>query len=268
MSDEPTRRPAAPAAPRKRELEQAPQLVRKAAGVLMVGALFPWLSSISTGGELPWGHWFGAIVLTLLAGGILMESAKHRAGLKANGLVKSIDESHPMASLIAALACFLAAIVVCFMGESVWTGGNAYGEMTRFIEAGTDPGAIPDSARDTFRFRAVMEMGTLFLAVATLAHVLAYEYGGKFNPIFPLMFIGPAVAGVLQALGAFSLMGRQPLVPLGIIGSLIVAAGGFMAMYTMFVSMKEAKVQGEIKAAAMREERKRQRAARREKSQG
>ena len=104
MSDEPTRRPAAPAAPRKRELEQAPQLVRKAAGVLMVGALFPWLSSISTGGELPWGHWFGAIVLTLLAGGILMESAKHRAGLKANGLVKSIDEAHPMASLIAARA--------------------------------------------------------------------------------------------------------------------------------------------------------------------
>ena len=54
MSDESPRQSAAP---QKRELEQAPQLVRKAATVLMVGALFPWLSSISTGGELPWGNW-------------------------------------------------------------------------------------------------------------------------------------------------------------------------------------------------------------------
>ena len=265
MSDESPRQSAAP---QKRELEQAPQLVRKAATVLMVGALFPWLSSISTGGELPWGNWAGALVLTLLAGGILMESAKHRAGLKANGLVKSIAGAHPMAGSIAGLAVFIAAIVVCFMGESVWTGGNPYGEMARYIAPGTDPGAIPDNAGNTFPFRAVMEMSTLFLAVATLAHVLAYEYGGKFNPIFPLMFLGPAVAGVLQALGAFGLMGKHPLVPLGIIGSLIVAGGGFMAMYTMYVAMKEAKVQGEIKAAAMREERKRQRAARRERNQG
>ena len=154
------------------------------------------------------------------------------------------------------------------MGESVWAGGNPYGEMARYIEPGTDPAAIPDNAKNTFPFRAVMEMGTLFLALATLAHVLAYEYGGKFNPIFPLMFLGPAIAGVLQALGAFGLMGKHPLVPLGILGSLIVAGGGFMAMYTMFVSMKEAKVQGEIKAAAMREERKRQRAARRDQGKG
>ena len=268
MSDESPRRSAAPAAPQKRELEQAPQLVRKAATVLMVGAQFPWLSSISTGGELPWGNWFGALVLTLLAGGILMESAKHRAGLKANGLVKSIAGAHPMAGSIAGLAVFVAAIVVCFMGESVWAGGNPYGELARYIEPGTDPAAIPDNASNTFPFRAVMEMGTLFLAIATLAHVLAYEYGGKFNPIFPLMFLGPAIAGALQALGTFSLMGEHPLVPLGLLGSLIVAAGGFMAMYTMFVSMKEAKVQGEIKAAAMREERKRQRAARREQNKG
>ena len=170
-----------------------------------------------------------------------MESAKHRAGLKANGLVKSIAGAHPMAGSIAGLAVFIAAIVVCFMGESVWTGGNPYGEMARYIAPGTDPGAIPDNAGNTFPFRAVMEMSTLFLAVATLAHVLAYEYGGKFNPIFPLMFLGPAVAGVLQALGAFGLMGKHPLVPLGIIGSLIVAGGGFMAMYTMYVAMKEAK---------------------------
>ena len=131
-----------------------------------------------------------------------------------------------MAGSIAGLAVFIAAIVVCFMGESVWTGGNPYGEMARYI-APFRPAAIPDNA-GAFPFRAVMEMSTLFLAVATLAHVLAYEYGGKFNPIFPLMFLGPAVAGVLQALGV-GLMGKHPLVPLGIIGSLFVAGGGFMA---------------------------------------
>lgn len=262
MTDETTpessRRAAPSAAPQKRELEEAPQLVRKAAVVLLIGALFPWLTAIATNGKMPWGHWAGGIALTLLAGGILIEAAKANAGLKANGLVKSIAGAHPLAGTGAALVVFIGAIVVAFMGNSLWIKDPA----TFF---GFDPSAegVPEAAGDTYSLYAVMELGTLLLALATLAHVLAYEYGHKFNPIFPLMFLGPAVAGILKALGSFAKFGDHPLVPLAVIGSLLVGAGGIMAMYTMYVSMKAAKVEGERKAALKREARKQERASRR-----
>ena len=108
-----------------------------------------------------------------------------------------------------------------------------------------------------------MEISTLFLALATFAHVLAYEYGGKFNPVFPLMFLGPAIAGGLNVIGAAREIGDHPLALVSLIGSLIVAAGGVMAMYTMYVSMKQAKIEGDLKRAAQREARKNERGKRR-----
>lgn len=265
MSDETQSNRRASAAPQKRELEQAPQLVRKAATVLLIGALFPWLTAAATGGKMPWGHWGGAIVLTLLAGGLMLEAVKHRAGMKANGIAAKVADAHPMAGTVGGLVLFIGAVVVCFMGKSMWTGANPY-EATAVYYA--DAASAPEDAGNFFPFRAVMEMATLFLALATLAHVLAYEYGGKFNPIFPLMFLGPAIAGALGVFGLFPLFGKNSLIPVALIGSLIVAGGGIMAMYTMFVSMKEAKVEGERKAALRREHKKLEREARRKKAQG
>ena len=78
---------------------------------------------------------------------------------------------------------------------------------------------------------------------------------GKFNPIFPLMFVGPAVAGVFKVLEAGSMLGDYPLVLVGVLGAAAVGAGGIMAIYTMYVTMKEAKIQGDLKTS--RPERKR-----------
>jgi len=248
--------------PQRRELEEAPQLVRKAATILTIGALFPWLTALSTQGHMPWKFWAMGVGLTLFAGFVLMEGAKHRSGLPANGLVKPIVGAHPMAGTGFGLILFVAAIVAVFMGNSLFVGADA--DM-RFV--GLIPGdGVPEGANNRFSLWAVMELGTLFLGLATLAHVLAFEYGGKFNPIFPLMFLGPAIAGALNIIGASrQIGGDNGIAILAAIGSLTVAAGGILAMYTMYVSMKQAKVEGDIKRAAERERRKAERESRRNK---
>ena len=223
-------------APVKRELEAAPLLLRKASLILLVGALFPWLTSMATNGAMPWAQWGIGLVCTLVAGFVLIESAKVNSGLEANGLVKPIAGAHPMAGTIFALVVFIAGVAVNFTAP---TEAELYG------------------------FMAGLESGTLLLALATYAHILRYEYGGKFNPIFPLMFAGPAIAGTMQAIKAATQMGNHGLVIVSLLGSLIVAGGGFYAMYTMFVSMKQAKIEGDIKKAQERERRKQERAARR-----
>lgn len=267
MSEESNQSPSRRAAkgeaqgPQRRELEEAPKLVRKAATILTIGALFPWLTGLSTQGEMPWKFWVMGLVATLLAGFVLIESAKHHAGLPANGLLKPIIGAHPMAGTGLGLVLFVAAIAIAFMGSSLWVGEGAD---ARFVGLVAGDGT-PDTAANLFSLWATMEFSALFLGLATLAHVLSYEYGKKFNPIFPLMFLGPAIAGALNLLGASRQIGDNGIAILAAIGSLTVAAGGIMAMYTMYVSMKQAKVEGDIKRTAERERRKTERDQRRSK---
>ena len=238
----------------KRELEAAPLLLRKASLILIFGAVLPWMTSISTLGNMPWQAWAIATGLTLLGGFIMVEGAKAKAGYKAFGLAKSVAGAHPLAPTIFGLVCFVAALAVA------WSMGATHFVNEVFSPVG-EP--LPEDANvvETFRLRSLLEISTLFLALATFAHIQAYEfYQTKFNPIFPLMFLGPAVAGALHVFTA--LQSESSLKVIGILGSLVVAAGGIMAMYTMYVSLKEAKVEGDLKKAAMREQRKAERAAR------
>lgn len=265
-AEESAARPSGP--PPKRDLEQAPLLLRKASTVLICGALIPWMTSISTLGKMPWGMWFAGVLLTGLAGIVLIEAAKANAGDKANGLVKSIAGAHPMAGTGAAMALFVVAIVVCMMASSYYQVNDkgewvfdADGQPT-FLGFSVADGADMSLVKDTFSIRGVLELATLFLALATFAHILAYEYGGKFNPVFPLMFLGPAVAGTLHVLTAVSQRYDNPLKIIGILGSAVVGAAGIMAMYTMYVTMKQAKIEGDRKAAEARERRRAERANR------
>ncbi len=255
MSDE--TRASAGGTPPRREMEQAPVLLRKASLILICGAILPWMTSISTQGHMPWAAWGIATALTLAAGFVMLESAKANAGAKASGLVKPIASAHPMAGTIAGLVLFVIALGVA------WSMGNSW--FVNDIFEGFDHAALElkegVTAKDHYGFRAILEFGTLFLGVATFAHIQAYEYGGKFNPIFPLMFLGPAVAGSLHVFTAIG--GEGSLKMVGIVGSLVVAAAGIMAMYTMYVSMRQAKVEGDIKRAAARERKKAERSARR-----
>ncbi|MEZ6017026.1 MAG: hypothetical protein R3F49_18055 [Planctomycetota bacterium] len=237
------------ATPPRRELEQAPLLLRNASKVLIAGALLPWITAIATQGHMPWGNWAGSVALTFVAGWIMIESVKARRGLPANGAVAGIAKGHPLAGTGLALAVFVGACVVAFMGQSIFDG-----EPLRFT------GVVTESSENRYSVRAILELATLLLGLATYAHILDYEYGGKFNPIFPLMFLGPALAGsfnLLGAFGAFSVSSTAALI--SIVGSVTVAAGGFMAIYTMYASMKQAKVEGDLKRAAQREARKTER---------
>ncbi|MEO2164517.1 MAG: hypothetical protein ABGY29_18565, partial [bacterium] len=108
------------------------------------------------------------------------------------------------------------------------------------------------------------ESATLLLACATFSHIFGYEHGGKFNPIFPLMFLGPGIAGVLNIVGAMAMFGEAAgRAAFGLVGSVIVGAGGCMAIYAMYAAMKQAKVDGDIKREAQRADRKAQREAQR-----
>lgn len=243
--------PANLATPPRRELEQAPLHLRAASKVLIAGAVLPWITAVATQGHVPWGHWAGSVALTFIAGYVLIESAKARRGLPANGTIASIAKGHALAGTGLALLIFIGACVVAWLGSS-WFDG----EPLRFT------GVETATAEDRYSVRAILELATLLLGLATFAHILDYEYGGKFNPLFPLMFLGPAIAGSLQVFGAFSAFGESSTGALiSLVGSITVAAGGCMAMYTMYESMKQAKVEGDLKRTAQREARKTERAA-------
>ena len=242
--------------PPKRDLEQAPLLLRKASVVLMCGAALPWMSVIVTKGHMPWGVWFGSWVLTLIAGWLLFDGAKARFGAKASGISKALVKINPMGPVGASLAVFVAALVCCFFGEVYFSNDT-------FIGFAVPEGSELDLS-NRYPLRAVLEFGTLFLALATFAHIQAYEYGGKVNPIFPLMFLGPAVAGSLNAIGSATKVSDLGVLGLvGRLGSVGVAAGGIMAMYTMYVTMKVAKEEGDRKRDAARERKRAEREARR-----
>lgn len=241
--------PANLATPPRRDLEQAPLHLRTAAKVLICGAVLPWMTAAATEGHVPWGYWAGSVALTFVAGFVMVESVKARRGLPANGAVAGIAKGHALAGTGLALLVFIGACVVAWMG-SAWFDGDPL----RYT------GVDSPTAEDRYSIRAILELATLLLGLATFAHILDYEYGGKFNPLFPLMFLGPAVAGSLQVFGAFSAFGQSSTAALiSLVGSITVAAGGCMAIYTMYESMKQAKAQGDLKRNAQREARKTER---------
>ncbi|MEZ5975774.1 MAG: hypothetical protein R3E96_13320 [Planctomycetota bacterium] len=118
---------------------------------------------------------------------------------------------------------------------------------------------LSDGSVDGTLFRAglLAEAFTLMLALFSIKHIYEYEHGGKFNPLVPLMMVGPGLAGLLNLMVSIKAF-QNPhklLAFLGLAGGAVCAVGAGMAIRTMAQSMKEAKVQGELKKKAMREAR-------------
>jgi len=226
-----------------RELEQAPLLLRKASKILLAGALFPYFVALKTTpvGEIPWGILFGAKAVALLAAFVFHEGYKATHGGKTDGPIAKLAAAHKVAVPVVAGVLGVLAFVL----------------LTQAAQVG--------ASKDTFFAPATGEILTLLLASATFTHIFAYEHGGKFNPVYPLMFLGPGLAGLLSVFGGAAMLSgdNAALVGVGLLGNLVVAAGGLMAIYTMYVAMKLAKAEGDLKKAAARTARKAQRTARR-----
>ena len=255
----------------KRELEQAPLELRKAAQVLTIGALFPFyygvkfaVTAIPPTGNLDgfaqWAEGSGAFpflaflvakALAMAGGWVQLQGYQGAAGEVTSGIGASLGKAHKMAPVGAAAVLWLLALLIP-MGALGMDVSNTYltvGGVDTVLGGGL----------------IAVELLALILAQATIAHIYAYEHGGKFNPIFPLMFLGPALAGVLQLVNVARIgSSNDPAMGwLGLLGSGICAAGGIMAMNVMFKSMKQAKIEGERKAAIIREQRKAEREAKR-----
>jgi len=213
----------------KRELEAAPLMLRKASLILLAGALLPF------GGVATVGAFVGKLVL-LAAAFVFHQGHVHKAGEKAAGFVAGLTKNGMMP--LFAVAGLLA---IAGFAMPAMIGGGDY----------------PISAGG--------EMVALALACFTFTHIFDYEHGGKFNPLYPMMFLGPAIMGLL---GIVKLGESEGLTMVGAgLGALCVAIAGFMAVYTMYVAIKQAKVEGDLKKQAATEARKAAREARR-KEQG
>ncbi|MBL4771116.1 MAG: hypothetical protein JKY61_08240 [Planctomycetes bacterium] len=251
-------RKQAAAAPAKRELEQAPLMLRKASWILVIGALFPFFSAlryasaaVNKVGDLTnafdWKTWAIVKVLVVAGGWVAYECSLARSGDKPKSVLMGLAKAHAKAGIGVAGLFWIGAIVLLFMGAGV------------YVEVS------PGKTAEVFQLGMIAEILTLMLGMYAIEHIHGYEHGGKFNPLVPLLMVGPGIAGVLNLLSSIAAF-RNPysgLGAVGLIGSVIVAAGGIFAIKIMIDSMKEAKVQGEIKKAAMREARKAEREAKR-----
>lgn len=239
-----------------RELDKAPLHLRRAAMIAVVGCLLPWM-----------GHGGGlmtnvvAKVLVLLGMGCLWIYWKYRGGEPVMGLFAKLSElslipkkkddgkkkrrrgkDGPDADDILRGAKFPAAIHVLALLLVV-----ASVVVLQFDTAEVKLG------------KAAAELGMLAWGAAAWVHIYAFERGGKFNPLFPLMFLGHAAAGVLAVLSAFQ---GEDVDLFAAIGGGIVAAGGFLAAYTIIEALRSAKSEGDAKKQAALEARKTARKAR------
>jgi len=242
----------------KRELEEAPLMLRKASMILLAGTLLPWLVSARTAG-IPWGPLMSAKAVAAIAAWIIHQGYLATHGGKAVGFIRKLARVGGPApekksrrdkdSGAQAFVGWLKRNLVPIFGWLVFFGAifllkNAWPMNPADADHPKGPWMAPGFAP------AVGELLTLALATNTFSHIFGYEHGGKFNPLFPLMFLGPGLAGLFGALTAF---GNNPI---GGVGCLVVAAGGILASYVMVVSMKQAKIEGDRKRDAAREERK------------
>lgn len=230
----------------KRELDQAPLVLRKASVVMGAAAIIPF----ATGPMELWPTIFLGKALILLGGWIFYQSHVHNHGGQVPGFIASLSKGG--AKTVYAVFGVLALVGLWNFGDVV-SVGNEYG--------------FDGTAKTLTTLGIIAEKLILLLCLFTYTHIYDYEHGGKFNPIFPLMYLGGAIGGLGAIVKDIAPPPGTSLDPnyIAALGAVGVCVGGCMAMWTMWLAMKEAKEQGEKKKAAQVEARKAAREARRDK---
>ena len=220
--------PVAKPGTESRELEDAPRILQKAAWVLVAACVFPWMSVsevIAPDGKLVNPKHFAAKAVILLGAYLLHQSLKASYGDKAAGFARKLDIK----------------IVPARRRSMGWNVGEFLGIVVMIV------GLLPIVEGTDLSFGSVGlalygDKGLMILGLVTISHIYSYSKGATFNPLFPILFLGPAFAGVLSipkaGIGWWS------------VGSLLASVAGVMAVYTIVVAMRQAKAEGDAKKAA------------------
>jgi len=210
--------PAGARGPSKpRELERAPIVLRKAALILAIASLFPWLQ--------PGGWTLDGILAKLivaLGGYVFYTAVLHRHGDAVPGPLAKLGGLHR-------LALDLLAVVIALVG-------------------------LFFTMREPLGFAPVVERASLAIGLAAWCQVLDYEKGGKFNPVLGLTIPLFGIAALVRLITVFTAFDPSSDI-FTAIGDVGVLAAAGIAGYTMVIAMKEAKAHGEAKKRAAQEAR-------------
>jgi len=219
---------AAPRAPARAsgpvDIEQAPLMLQKAALILFVAALLPWL--------VPEGFnivRLGAKAVVLLGGWVAYCAVEHEMGVKTP--LDGLGKMHKLALPVLTWVLIGAGVFLTLLAPE-WQG--------------------------------VIEASAVAVGILAWAQVHGYSRSGKFNPIWALVIPMFGLAALANAIVLLVKDFDPAPKWLGILGSLGITGAGAFAGYTLFVSMKEAKAHGEAKKRAAMEARAAERKAKRD----
>jgi hypothetical protein len=198
-------------APAKKELERAPLMQLKASQYLFLACL------------LPWGDPTGDFAMGL--------------GEK----------------LICALGCWVAI-------QSQLGYGTGAGFMAGLTKGGPGKGVIlglllscvglAPLVTGGFSGGLFLEKLSLIGAGFTWAHIVGYQHGGKFNPLYAFTFSIPLFGGIPSLLVAFAADANGFFKLLAIVGGLVALVASFQGVRALVLAMMEAKKEGEAKKKA------------------
>lgn len=254
-----------------RELEEAPKKLRQAAKIAAIGAALPFMGAFPgrwSGEEAlyPLKDWFllflAAKVLIVIGAWLWFQQVKHNWGPKLSGFLGTLAE--------VALGKKPKADEGAKKRKSIRDQGptslkHPFPSALHILSLGfaiSGVFVLPFMYEFGDTLKLVAELGMFTWALYTLVHIASYERWGSFNPIFPLMFLAMAASGLLRVFAGFANM-KEHSGLVSLLGGAIVFTGGLLAAYTMFLSLREAKREGDRKKAAALEARRAARSARR-----
>jgi len=236
--------PMAPTAPVTAGADRAPLLLQKGALLLAVASLLPWLVD-----QHGWISGLGAKLCAAASAWILLQCVHARSGGKVAGALQGLIKKRFVAAPVARPKSG-AEKVGALIDGNVPTPAHVLGLallvlafVLPFLDRSIGPNPAP--------LIALAELCMFALGAMTYVHIQAYRTGGKFNPLYPLMFLAAAIAGALKLVNNLMIQDW-----LGVLGALGACAAGSLAVYTMVVAMKQAKVEGDLKKKAASEARK------------
>jgi hypothetical protein len=247
------------ARPPLRKLDRVPAHLRTAALLVLAGAALPFL-----GPGPGWASATAAKACALAAAGLWYAQVLHDFGPPLTGVLGAL------ASTVVPLPAKLRKKAPRGRGAAPAALEHPFPTALHLLAFGLIAFGVWLAVQDDRRGPIQAAIGSKGLSEAamfgwaafTFVHIAAYERWRRFNPLFPLLFLGMLFAGLASLVTALDTEGPSKLA--GLAGGAAVAIGGGLAAYTIVEAMLQAKKEGDRKKADALEARKAARKASRE----